>query len=159
MRDKHLEGIDVVLQNLKNIQKLNGASRTVSVIVESNGKEKSSDPAYYGALHDENKFPFSEPPLVDFKKDVMEDERVIEYFNDMLRIKRKRRSSESMNKAAILMGKIASDKVLNYILYEMPQKPQPWKKSGERNLIESGDLIDAIKSKVEKDGKEIWRGY
>lgn len=155
----HYEGIDAVLRNLKNIKELNGTVRDVGIYIKSNGLDKSEDPAYYGSLHNENNFPFTEPTLRDFTKKAMNDDRVREYFRDMLRIKKKRRSSKSMDEAAILMGKIAAEEVLMYILYDMPQKPQPWKVSGERNLIETGELLDSIFAKVEHKGREIWRGY
>jgi len=151
-------GIDAVLSNLRDIQKLNGVVRKIDVKIQSNGKKDSENPAVYGWYHDQTeKYEYTDPALEDFGHEVMRDPKVLEYFNDMISLNKKKRSSDNMDRAALLMAELAAEKVLDYILYEKPQVSQPWKRSGERNLIESRDLIDAIYAVVTHNGKEVGR--
>ncbi len=153
-----MEGFDAYLSYIKGLRRLKGDARNVYVIIESNDYKEREDPAYYGLLHDKGRFPFSEPALEGVNRKIFNNPKVKEYFDNLTEMNKKRRTQDDMNRAAIIVAKICVEEVIDYILFDMPQKSQPWKKSGKRNLIETETLLNSIKGVVKKGGEEIWRG-
>lgn len=146
------KGIDTVLGRLKNIKELNGMHRTVEVIIESNGKEDREDPAYYGAIHNRegSKYEFTRGVMEEQKALIKSNPEIRAYLRKILESKVKRRSSDLMDEASELMGKVMAENVVENIL-TMPQHPQPWKKSGLPNLIETYTLLNSIGYRVKKE--------
>ncbi|MEG0151559.1 MAG: hypothetical protein RR744_00070 [Cellulosilyticaceae bacterium] len=144
---------DGVLASIDNLKNLSG-KRTISVVIKDNGKEDRENPAYYGALHDSRDYPFSEESLKEWSSDILSDSRINKKLLDIAKNTNIRRKTSDLDDIAEIIGTIGVESVLNYILYEMPQKPQPWKKSGLPNLVETGTLLDSIEAKIKRKGKE-----
>lgn len=149
---------DELISRIRNISELSGDQYNINVSIASNGREDRENPAYYGLLHDKGtKYPFSRPALKGFRSYVLND---IDFVDEVERIFRDGRVKYHHKKIAELMGRTAYDRIMDYLLYTMPQKPQPWKKSGGRNLEDTGELWESIISSVvdKKSGKIVWRG-
>jgi len=148
---------DSVIDRIRNISKYSGSKYRINIKIESNGKGNEDDPAYYGKLHNEGNYPFTRPVLQHFRTRVLGDEELI---NEIKKMYKDGRVKYHQRKAAIIMAKAGYDDVMEYLLYTMPQRPQPWKKDGRRNLYETGLLWDSIYSEVSeaRSGRKVWRG-
>lgn len=152
-----------VKQMLSNIKKLNGKKFTVAIGMTSNGKENSENPAYYGAVLEEERNPyivatgrdyrFLEPSLYGFEKEL----DVKPMLKKLLRADGKKRNDEEMIKASVAYGKKGVDKVRDYILYDAPQYPDRERKNP--TLFDTLKLFDSIQYRVyDKKGKIVGRG-
>lgn len=153
-----LKNPDALIRRIRNISVLSGSQYNINVNIVSNGKEDSENPAYYGSLHDKGKkYPFSKRALKNFRRDIVND---VDFIDEVQKIFTDKRVKYHHRKVAELMARTAYDNVMEYLLYEMPQREQKWKKNGKRNLEESGLLWESIISDVvdKKSGKIVWRG-
>ncbi|MGL5712741.1 MAG: hypothetical protein ACRCX2_06960 [Paraclostridium sp.] len=144
------DGILASIDNLKNVS----GKRTISIVIKDNGREDRENPAYYGALHDNGKYPFSEESLKEWRSEILRDRRINRKLLEIAKNTNIRRKTSDLDDVAEIIGTIGVESVLNYILYEMPQQDQPWKKNGLPNLVETGALLDSIEAKIKRKGKE-----
>lgn len=149
-----------VAEELKRIQEINGTKRTVSVVVEDvkylkNNTVKST--AEYGPIvNNEPTYNFSKGTV--YLSDKIRDNRKIKKSIKSIG-KGKRRSKKELDEISKEMGRVVIDDVHEWISSGMYHIYQHWKDSSDKNLIDTGHLIDAIVCVVKDNkGKEIWRG-
>lgn len=125
------------------------ASYHIYMNIESTGK-KRENPAFYGAYHDTHNYPFSDEALGTILLTIkLEDIDIDEFYKNPEKV---------MISHTKEIGRAIESGIVHYILHEMPQKPQPWKKSGKPNLVESGLLLDSFYGTIYKGRRKIWEG-
>lgn len=140
---------DSILKSIQNIQDI-AYKRKIEVVIKSNGLEDRENPAYYGSLHDNGEYPFSEEATRNISDVIMNDDRMRKHLIDVAKRTNVRRKTSDLDKASSIAGEIASERVVEYILYEMPQSG---KKEDGLDLVETGALIDSIGAIVSRKGK------
>lgn len=149
----YVSGVQAAIKRVQGIRKMHGEKRKLEIEIDSNGKEASEDPAFYGALHERegSKYRYAHPALRNFPRRVLSDPAVKKYLKRSATAKGVKRSNESIDEATRIVADMAHSTILNYIL-SMPPKA-----NGDPRLIETGALYDSIKvSLYNTKGRKIW---
>lgn len=154
--------IGTIINELKEIEKINGATRKVYVTIQGTNQATGKDVEDYGVLvNDKPEYKFS-----DGDGNLYEDIRNSDIIKRSVRKlasvsgkgKRVRRREKELDEISVVMAQKAVKNIREFIKHGGNHVYQYWKKGTDRNLWETGSLYSSIYGVVTKKDKVIYKG-
>lgn len=144
------------INRLKKIQELNGATRRVKIVVDSYlGADEYAD-----YVNEKPEYHFSDGNG-DIMGTIMRSKKIKKSVNKLASVsggKYVRRKESELDELTVLMAKKATKNIRDFIKNGGNHIYQPWKKSSNLNLWETGNLWSSIGWVVTKKGKIYAKG-
>ena len=152
-----------VINELREIEKINGATRKVYVTIEGTNSDTGKDVSEYGArINKKPSYHFSDGDGTIYEDIHNSDiiKRSVSKLSSVSgkRKKRFRRREKELDKISIVMAQKAVKNIRTFIKNGGNHVYQYWKKSNEKNLWETGSLYNSIYGVVTKKNDIIYKG-